>query len=73
MSVDDQLEVLSLEFLTHAAVAVSNDAIAKQLGRKLLQKCKNKNARLVEYFCCLKCGFPRVRDGPGVRCQGCPR
>lgn len=72
MSVDEKLDSLNLEFLTHAAVAVKNVIIAKQLGRRLLQNCKNKNTRLVEYFCCLRCGLPRTRGGSKEKCQGCP-
>jgi hypothetical protein len=71
MSVEEKLDSLRLEYLAHASVAVQNEGLAKQLGRRLLEVCPNKNTRLIEYFCCLRCGLPRARDGNATQCSGC--
>jgi hypothetical protein len=72
-TVVEKLELLRLDYLAHASLAVKNDTVAKQLGRRLLELCPNENTRLVEYFACTKCGLPRARDGAGVKCSGCPK
>jgi hypothetical protein len=69
--VEAKLQQLRLEYLSHAAVAVKNEVLAKQLGRRLVELCPNKNTRLLEYFACPKCGLPRSQDGCTSQCTGC--
>ena len=71
-SVENKMDKLRLDYLSHAALVVKNPTLAKNLGRRFLQVCPNKNTRLVDYFACLKCGMPRARDGSGKNCSGCP-
>ena len=70
-TVEDKLQQLRLEYLTHAAVAVQNETEAKILGRRFLGLCHNRNTRPVEYFCCLNCGLPRSADKGTTACRGC--
>lgn len=70
-SLEEKLDKLRLEYLSHGALVVKRPQLAKQLGRKFLQLCPNKTSRLAEYFCCLNCGLPRAHDMGGRGCAGC--